>query len=75
MISIKIFSLVRLVKLDALQTLLQVERVKIIESHQVPIPRENIHFLLPDIHCLPVPSAGLFPNDEPMRLIVHYFLF
>ena len=40
----------------------------------MPVSSENVHFVLPDIHSLPIPSARFLSNDETMRLVIHYLL-
>lgn len=59
---------------EALHSLLQVERVEIIECHQMPISTKDKHFIFENIDRLSISSAGLLPDDETVGLVINDFL-
>lgn len=62
------------IQINAGQSLLQIEGVQVIESHQVAISPEDVHVVFVDHHTLAVPGTGLLTDDKATRLIIHYFL-
>ena len=63
-----------LIQLQTFHSFDEIERVKIVESHEVPISSKNEHLSIVDSDTLAVSGTWFFSNDETMAFIVNYLL-
>ncbi len=63
-----------LIQLQTFHSFDEIERVKIVESHEVPISSKNEHLSIVDSDTLAVSGTWFFSNDETMAFIVDYLL-
>ena len=63
-----------LVDSQTLNSFCQVEKIQVIESHEMSIPSENKHFFTELTHWLPISCTRLLPNNKSVRLIINNLL-
>ncbi len=63
-----------LIEFEAFHSLLQIELIHVVESHQMPVTSKYVHFVFINTDTLPVPCAGFLPDNKSMTIVVYYLL-